>query len=69
MLCFEYKVSIEKKVLCFIYHYCAVLQDYFVWPYTVEWLIFPCVNFPNFAFLGVSVSNISEKRTYVFSRF
>ena len=25
--------------------------------------------FPNFSFLGISVSNISEKRTYVFSVF
>ena len=25
--------------------------------------------FPNFSFLGVSVSNISEERTYIFFRF
>ena len=30
---------------------------------TVEWLIFPCNNFPNFSFFGVSFSNFSEERT------
>ena len=32
----------------------------------VECLIFLYNNFPNFSFLGVSVSNISKERTYAF---
>ena len=34
---------------------------------TVEWLFFRVTIFPNFLFLGVYVSNISEERKYVFS--
>ena len=34
--------------------------------YTVQGLFFRVTIFPNFSFLGVSVSNISKERTYVF---
>ena len=35
---------------------------------TVEWLILLCNIFSYLSFLDVSVSNISETRTYVFFR-
>ena len=53
----------------YIYIYIYIIYIYIYIIYTVEWLIFHVTIFPNFSFLGVSVSNISEKRTYVFFRF